>query len=296
MTEIIEFSGKTLSDTNSVLGEGPSYDPDTNTIWWFNILGKELHELNLTTNEKKVHALPMMASVLARVDAERQLISTEEGLFVRNVDGGALTFYAPLENGKPENRTNDGRTHPSGSLWISTMSKRAEAQAGAIYHVAQGAKVTKLFDGISIPNSICFSPDGTIGYFTDTRANCLMRVLLDPQTGLPAGEPIVLVDSTEEPGGLDGSVVDADGYIWNARWGAGCVDRYSPDGLRIARYKVPAAQPSCPAFIGENVDRLAVTTAWEGMDEDSRSADPLAGALLELGVTVRGVVEPAYIL
>ena len=295
MTDIHDFQGSILCNTSSVLGEGPTYDPDTDTVWWFNILGKELHELNLATGQKNVHALPMMASVLARVDAERQLLATEEGLFIRDIATGALTFYAALENDRPENRSNDGRTHISGALWISTMGKRAEMQAGAIYHVAAG-KVTKIFDGISIPNSICFSPDGSIGYFTDTRLSRLMRVLVDPQTGLPAGEPIVMVDSMEDQGGIDGSVCDADGYIWNARWGSGFVDRYSPDGLRIERYRVPAMQPSCPAFIGKNADRLAVTTAWEGLDESARSMQPEAGALMELGVTVRGVFDPAYTL
>ncbi|MGO8484673.1 SMP-30/gluconolactonase/LRE family protein, partial [Rhizobium leguminosarum] len=61
---------------------------------------------------------------------------------------------------------------------------------GATYHVASG-KVTKIFNGISSPNSICFSPDGTVGYYTDSRINRLMRVMVDPLTGLPSGEPIV---------------------------------------------------------------------------------------------------------
>lgn len=295
MTDVHEFAGKILSGTDSVLGEGPTYDPDTDTIWWFNILGKELHELNLSTDQKTVHTLPMMASVLARIDAERQLLATEQGLFVRDIKSGGLTFYAALENDQPGNRSNDGRMHPSGALWISTMSKWAETHAGSIYHVARG-KVTKIFSGITIPNSICFSPDGSVGYYTDTQLSRLMRVMVDPATGLPSGEPIVLVDSMDEPGGIDGSVVDADGYIWNSRWGAGAVDRYSPDGLRIARYKVPAAQPSCPAFIGPDADRLAVTTAWEGLDDAARATQPEAGALLELGITVRGVFDPAYIL
>jgi len=294
MTDIHDFQGNILCNTSSVLGEGPTYDPDTDTVWWFNILGKELHELHLPTGKKQVYNLPMMASVLARVDAQRQIIATEEGLFLRDIASGELSFYAAIEADKPENRSNDGRTHISGSLWIGTMGKRAEMQAGAIYHVASGGKVTKIFDQISIPNSICFSPDGTTGYFTDTRISQLMRVLVDPETGLPAGEPIVMVDSMEDPGGLDGSVCDADGYIWNARWGSGFVDKYSPDGLRIERYRVPAMQPSCPAFIGKNADRLAVTTAWEGLDDEARSMQPQAGALLELGLTVRGVFDPPY--
>ncbi len=123
-----------------------------------------------------------------------------------------------------------------------------------------------------------------------------MRVLVDPATGLPIGEPTVLVDSSEDIGGIDGSVCDADGYIWNSRWGSGFVDRYSPDGLRIERHRVPAMQPSCPAFVGPNADRLVVTTAWEGLDDEARATQPQAGALMELGITVKGVFDPAYIL
>jgi len=48
------------------------------------------------------------------------------------------------------------------------------------------------------------------------------------------------------------------------------------------------------AFIGKNADRLAVTTAWEGLDDEARSMQPQAGALLELGATVRGVFDPRY--
>ncbi|MGO4437658.1 SMP-30/gluconolactonase/LRE family protein [Rhizobium sp. RAF56] len=293
MTYTHDFRGKVLSGTNSLLGEGPTYDPDTDTVWWFNILGKELHELNLSTGRKQVHDLPMMASVLARVDAGRQLIATEEGLFLRDVGTGALTLHALLEPGQTGNRSNDGRTHVSGALWIGTMGKRAETGAGAIYHVAAG-KVTKLFDKVSIPNSICFSPDGTIGYYVDSKAGLLMRVPVDPASGLPSGEATVLVDSSDESGDIDGSVCDVNGHIWNARWGSGFVDHYAPDGQRIERYRVPVAQPTCPVFIGRNADRLAFTSAREGLDEATLTSQPSSGALLELAIAVQGSFDPPY--
>lgn len=295
MTDTHAFKGAALCNAVSQLGEGPTYDPATGTAWWFNIIGKQLHELQLESGRKTVHALPLMASVLARIDSARQLIATEKGLFLRDTATAALTHYADLETDKPGNRSNDGRTHPSGSLWIGTMGKRAEDGAGAIYHVAKG-KVTPLFTGISIPNSICFSPDGSVGYFTDTRANKLMRVALDPATGLPTSEPSVLVDTSGEAGGLDGSVCDAEGYIWNARWGAAAVDRYAPDGRRVARFQLPAKQPSCPAFIGKGASRMIITTAFEGMDDGARSADPQAGTTFELGIDVKGVFDPPYVL
>ena len=291
MTQTHSFEGDVLSSTLCELGEGPSFEPETNTLWWFDILGKALHELRLDSLQETVHPLPFMGSVVARIDAERQLIATEKGLFIRNRADGSLSLHCELEPGKNTNRSNDGRAHPSGSLWIGTMGKSAQTGAGAIYHVAQGT-VTKLFGDISIPNSICFSPDGAIGYFVDTKVNKLMSVAVDPATGLPTGQPSVFIDSSGEQGGIDGSVCDGDGHIWNARWGVGMLDHYDAEGTLVARYALPAQRTTCPAFIGDK--RFAVTSSWEGLDEAGRAADPLAGALFEVQVPVKARVEASY--
>src|SRR5690242_7124058 len=76
------FSGRVLSDHQHLLGEGATYDPVTDTAWWFSILEKELHEMHVETGAHRVHALPLMASVLARIDDSRQLLVTEEGLHI----------------------------------------------------------------------------------------------------------------------------------------------------------------------------------------------------------------------
>jgi len=293
MTEIHAFAGSTLCTATLELGEGPTYDAVTDTLWWFNIKGKQLHELDLATGDKSVHALPMMASVLARIDDARQLLVTEDGLFIRDTASGALTPYVAIEPDKPGNRSNDGRMHPSGALWASTMGKKAETGAGAIYHVA-GSRVTRLFDNLSIPNAICFSPDGRTGYFVDTVVNQLMYVDLDPSTGLPTGAPSVLIDRSAEDGGMDGAVCDAEGRIWNACWGQGAVDVYSAQGTHLARYDVPAQQSSCPVFFGKDADRMAVTSAAEGYDAAALASDPKAGHTFDLGIAVPGVLDVAF--
>lgn len=293
--EVIPFNGSVLSAAASELGEGPTFDPHTGKAWWFNIVGSELHELDTASGETQVHPLPFMGSVLARIDTGRQLIATDKGLFIRDTVSGEFSPYLELEADKPGNRSNDGRVHQSGALWIGTMGRKAEDGAGAIYHVAKGT-VTRLFDRISITNAICFSPDGATGYFVDTKINQLMQVALDARTGLPTGEPSVLIDNNGKPGGMDGAVCDGEGKIWNARWGAGVVDSYAPDGTLLARYEVPAKQPSCPAFFGKDADRLLVTSAWQGMDAAARKSDPKAGNLIDLGISVKGRFEPDYLL
>ena len=117
------------------------------------------------------------------------------------------------------------------------------------------------------------------------------RVDLDAATGLPRGEPAALV-TRRGGGGIDGAVVDADGLIWNARWGGGCIDVYSPQGEHLRSLRVPARQSSCPAFVGRDFSRLLVTSAWQGMAEDAKRADPGHGRTFVLDVAARGRAEP----
>jgi sugar lactone lactonase YvrE len=174
------------------------------------------------------------------------------------------------------------------------MGRKAEPGLGTIYALRRG-EISPLFPGITIPNAICFSPDGAIGYFADTAENVLYRVALDPLTGLPLGSPEVLLRH-RGVGGLDGAVVDADGAIWNACWGGGCINVYSPQGEHLRSVQVPAKQASCPAFVGEGLSRLLVTSAWQDMDEAARAADPEHGRTFLLDVAARGRAEPDVVL
>lgn len=290
----ISFDGFALSDTVSELGEGPSYERETDTLWWFDIIGKILHEREIASGRERHHSLPVMASVVARIDADRQLLATEKGIFIRSRRDGSLTPYRELEPGNTSNRSNDGRVHPSGSLWIGTMGKGAEQGAGAIYHVAREGAVTRLIPDVSIPNGICFSPDGATGYFVDTRINHLMRVPLDASTGLPTGPATLLVDTSQRQGGMDGSVCDSDGNIWNARWGAGAVDCYAPDGTYLEGFALPAQRTTCPVFYGTALDQLGVISAWEGLDGRQRAEDKEAGKFFCLQVGAKGLPEPSF--
>ncbi|PRD44266.1 gluconolaconase [Phyllobacterium phragmitis] len=271
------------------LGEGPGYDPLTNTVWWFDILAGKLMQKSWPDGETRVQELGMMASALAVIDAKSQLLWTEKGLFIRDRESGRLTLHKAIEADNPITRSNDARVHPSGAFWMGTMGRRAEDGAGSIWWYREG-EVRQLFSGITITNSICFSPDGRIAYFADTDKNILWRVDTDPETGLPTSERSVFHHRVEE-GGMDGSVVDANGVLWNACWGGRSVNAYSPEGRLIRSVPVPTLQPSCPAFVGPDADRLLVSTAREGMSRSDRDADPYAGRPLLLDIAVQGIFD-----
>ena len=165
-----------LSEHCCHLGEGPTYDPQSDTLYWFDILERKLLERKLAGGETRIHDLPEMASALAMIDAERQLVVAETGLHVRDARTGAMTLHTPIEAGKRRLRSNDARVHPCGALWIGTMGKKAEAKGRRHLLVLQG-RARKLLAEITIPNSICFSPDGATAYYTDSRENVVARRL-----------------------------------------------------------------------------------------------------------------------
>lgn len=279
-----------LGEMKSRLGEGPAYDRENDTAWWFDIVGKKLFQHEFATGSTVTHDLPFMASAVGIIDNAKHLIVGQDGLFIRDVVSGKLTLHNDLEGDNTVTRSNDSRVHPSGAFWIGTMGLSAEKDAGSIYWYYKG-EVRKLFANVSIPNAICFSPDGSIAYFTDTMVNELMRVDVDPATGLPTGEPSVLNDTSSQTGGVDGAVCDADGKIWNARWGGNRMDVYLPDGTLFESIELPTYQTTCPCFVGKDLSQIFVTSAYEGMGEKGEADSALDGRTLLLDIKVNGRVD-----
>ncbi len=286
-----QTSARILDSHACRLGEGPSYEQENDTLFWFDILESRLFEHRFGAGHTLIHELPFMGSALFSVDDVRQLILGDTGFHVRERATGVLTPHTPVEADNPATRSNDARSHPCGALWFGTMGRDEQKGAGAIYHFHRG-KVRLLYPNITVPNSICFSPDGATAYFTDTVTQKLMRVAIDPLTALPAGEPELFFQNTGE-GWIDGSVCDAEGNIWNARWGAGAVVCHAPDGSVIATIQVEGSpHTSCPAFVGQSYDRLAITSAFKQLGSAALAAAPHAGKTFVAGIRIKGRPEP----
>ena len=172
------------------------------------------------------------------------------------------------------------------------MGRYHGQESGRQSRVDLAGELRCIYPGISIPNSICFSPDGALAYFTDTQTNRIMRVACDPASGLPPGEPELFFDNEGERGWPDGSVCDAEGNVWNTRWAGNALDKISPQGERLLSIAMPASRTSCPAFVGREANRFAVTSARQGMDEAARAAETRAGFTFLVDVPVKGRFEP----
>jgi sugar lactone lactonase YvrE len=57
---------------------------------------------------------------------------------------------------------------------------------------------------------------------------------------------------------------------------------------------MPVSQPSSCIFGGADLSTLYVTSAWDGLSDAERAAQPLAGSLFALEPGVAGVPLPAF--
>lgn len=276
-----------FSDTACSLGEGPLWHPECNQLFWFDILSKKL--LTKDADGERSWQFDECVSAAGWVDAETLLIASESGLYRFDIASGQRDLVVPLEANNPVTRSNDGRADPWGGFWIGTMGFKAEPGAGAIYRLYRG-ELKQIVGDVSISNAICFAPDRSCAYYTDTADGRIMRQPLEQDDGWPVGEPEVFLDFSGDDFGPDGAVVDSDGCMWNAQWGAARVARYSAKGKLLATWDLPPSQTTCPAFGGPDLTTVYVTSAADN------SSDPQAGQTFSFETSIAGQREHQVIL
>lgn len=275
-------------DTACLLGEGPLWHPTRGEFFWFDILGQRLHRKGQNWNFGE------FVSAAGWVDDDTLLVASETALIRFSLSTGARETVVALEADNPVTRSNDGRADPQGGFWIGTMGKEGEDGAGAIWRFYKG-ELRRLYAPVSIPNAICFAPDGNTAYFADTPTQLIMRVSLDAD-GWPVGEPSVHIDLREAGHNPDGAVVDQDGILWNAQWGSHRVAGYDLSGQEIGAFEFPAPQTSCPAFGGPDLTTMFCTSAAVGLSQPTVAAFPLSGQTFSVDTPHKGQAEHRVIL
>src|SRR5205807_1487848 len=118
----------------------------------------------------------------------------------------------------------------------------------------------------------------------DARADFAMPVKDWPGVRLNDGRPDPAgnfwVGSMQNNGAADGSAMDRDGFLWNARYGGGCIVRVGRDGKVDRIVDMPVGNITTCTFGGADLRTLYITTAQGGSGPGER----LAGGLYALTV------------
>jgi sugar lactone lactonase YvrE len=282
------------------LGERPFWDAGRACLMWVDINAGHLHQHRPGAGDEIV--LDLSGEALGAAAPRRgggYVLATAAGFRLTGPPGrggGVRASRVQIEEGalRPpgmaaDTRFNDGACDPAGRFWAGTVTGDVRPGAGALYRLDPDGTVTTVLDGVTESNGLGWSPDGGTFYYIDSG---------EPEPRIRAfgfeaasGELGRSRDLARFPGGgpvPDGLVVDAEGTLWVAIWGAGQVHRYAPDGELLTVLPVPASQPTCPAFGGPGLDVLYLTTAWQDMTAGQRATEPLAGHVLRARPGARG--------
>lgn len=274
-------------EASAELGERPVWDPGLSCLTWVDINAGRLHrytpgEGNDVVIELSADGRPIPIGAAAHRGSGGYVLAAADGFRLAGPDGASEAGpWRP--SGMPDGvRFNDGACDPAGRFWAGTVADDVRPGGGALYRLDPDGTITTVLEGVTESNGLGWSPDGTILYYIDSgEPEPRVRAFdYDTDTGRIGWEPYDLIPF---PGGAavpDGLVVDTEGCLWVALWGGAEVRRYSPTGGLLATLPVPVSQPTCPAFGGPDLSDLYLTTAWQGLDERQRAAEPLAGHLL----------------
>jgi sugar lactone lactonase YvrE len=217
-----------------------------------------------------------------------------ELVFFDPASGERTPFTAPERN-KPDNRSNEARVDPTGRFWLGTMQNNIgparedlpiTKASGALYRIEADGRYEKVVDAVGVSNTLCWDEKRARLYFADTMRGTIRVFDWEAASGRIANPRVFA--PPHKRGLPDGSALDADGYLWNARWGGGCLIRYSPGGTVDRIIDVPVTNPTSCVFAGPELKTLYVTSAWQGMSQEKRAANPMEGALLVAEADVAG--------
>ncbi|MBS1881404.1 MAG: SMP-30/gluconolactonase/LRE family protein [Actinobacteria bacterium] len=269
------------------LGEGPAWDARTGTLSWVDISGGRLHEWRPGDDrERTTEVGGELSAAVPRRDGGWVLARGHDLLLADAA--GATETMATVETDRSDNRLNDCRCDPAGRLWAGTMSKSRRPRTAGLYRLDPDRRLTTVLDDTTLSNGLGWSPDGERMYFADSTTQRIDAFDYDLGRGTISGRrELVAIDPTA--GLPDGLCVDSEGGVWVALFGGGAVRRYSPDGDLDAVVEFPVTNTTCPAFGGEDMGTLYVTTTRHLLSEPELEAQPLAGALFACRPEVTGI-------
>jgi sugar lactone lactonase YvrE len=287
------FQSRPAVAVRSDHGEGPCWDPRTDTLLWVdqyaglvNVAEYDAVLAGLTVTRTYDIGVPVGA-IVPLAETAGWVMACGAGFARLQVDGSIQFLAQPESAAVRRMRMNDGKCDPSGAFWAGSMAWDKTEGAGTLYCLGPDGDLGVVLREVTISNGLAWSSDGTQMYFIDTPTYRIDRFDVQSDGRLTNRTTVVTIDPRE--GQPDGMTIDAENCLWVALWKGWSVRRYSPAGELLATVEVDAPQVSSCCFGGPGLGTLFITTSQEDMPADTRERYPNSGRLFcaEVGVAGR---------
>jgi sugar lactone lactonase YvrE len=273
-------------------GEAATWCAEEQALYWCDVNRFLIHRLD---RQARVSSWffdePVTALSLTEAEGEL-LVALGSRLILWRADDDSRRDHGFRLPDWPKARLNDGRAAPNGDVWIGSMGNNVGRKGepgdvapgqGVLMRIRPGGACSVEKRELGISNTVCWSPDRRTFYFGDTQRNVIWAYDYDADSGEIANErPFFAGFERGEP---DGSCVDADGRLWNCRFGGSCVVCVAPEGRIEEILEMPVRNITTCAFGGPDLKTLYITTAAMM----TTPSDRLAGSLFAYDAGVQGL-------
>ena len=270
-----------IVDFANRVGEGPLWHPAEGRLYWVDIPAGMIYRHDPASGDSELHFESRTGIGGFTIQADGSLLCFTYGAGIALLEDGQLTW---LERGIPDERGrkfNDVIADPAGRVFAGTIADGTGR--GSLYRIDLDGSHTVVETDIGISNGMGFSLDHSLMYYTDSETHRIDVFDYDVDTGRIANRrPFA---QCPEGGLPDGMTVDADGYVWSARYEGSGVYRYAPDGTLDAKIDVPMLKTTSIILAGEGLTDAYVTSAG---GEDKGANGEHAGALYRFDVSAMG--------
>lgn len=273
----MESDARLVLDPRCRLGEGATWDEARQRLLFVDILQARVHAFDPATRAHHSWRLPQKVGWLVPTRTpDTWLAGLQGGVARLRLDDGAdevsdLAWLHRLHDEASPLRLNDGKADAAGRLWFGTMDGEDEERpVGRLLRLAPGdAAPVAVDEGYRVTNGPTFSLDGRTMYHTDSAARTVHAFDVDDEGRLSNRRVWLRVTGDPAENGYpDGMTTDAEGRLWIARWGAGCVVQHAPDGRELRRVHTGAPHTTNVAFGGPGLHDLYITTARKDLADD----------------------------
>ena len=273
-----------MADYRCETGEGPLWHPMERQVYWSDIPQGRIFRLNpFSRRHEQIYEGRIVGGYTIQSDGSLLLFMDRGSVAVWR--DGKLEYLVNEMEGETDNRFNDVAADPAGRVFCGTMP--TDTRSATLYRMDTDGSMTTVLEGVGLSNGIGFSPDQKQMYYTDSLARKIYIFDYDIDSGDVTNQR-VFVETPDDGSIPDGMTVDAEGYVWGARWDGSSLYRYNPDGEQVVQIQFPAKKISSVIFGGVDLTDIYVTTAGGG---NKAEEGPGAGGLFRLNVGVQGKPE-----
>jgi sugar lactone lactonase YvrE len=287
-----------IAASGDACGEGVLWEQDSQSVYWTDINRFLVHRYTLKDGALKTWFFSEPVTCVLETNRKDTLaLSLGSGVALWQPGSDAPPAVLFALPGWPSVRCNDAGVDPGGALWVGSMRNNVKANGdaapaggtdGVLYRIEGNGASTEWRRDLGISNTLLWSPDKSRFYFGDTLKNCIWSYEYDLAGRSIRGEQAFFEGF--ERGAPDGSTMDSDGYLWNCRYGGGCIVRVAPDGKIDRVIELPVSRPTNCTFGGTDGNVLYITSA----SPEAGHWERFGGCLFALQTNVTGLVENKF--